>query len=70
MGKIVEAEKEYRTYLENHISDLKNAIKKNREVIVQDVEEGLSEDKFMNVVKARRVASDDNLHYFEEIKRM
>jgi len=61
----------YEQNLKNHISDLKNAIKENRKVIVQEVEnEHLSEDKYVNVIKARRMASEDNMYYYKEIDRL
>ena len=60
----------YKDSLIVHIESLKTAIKMNTDVIIQSVEADLSEDKYVNVIKARRMASDDNLYYYEEIKRI
>jgi len=60
----------YKDSLIVHIESLKTAIKMNTDVIIQPVEADLSEDKYVNVIKARRMASDDNLYYYEEIKRI
>ena len=54
----------------DHVESLKKAIKMNTDVIRQDVGTDLSEDKYVNVIKSRRMASDDNLYYYEEIKRI
>lgn len=60
----------YKDSLIEHVESLKKAIEMNTEVIRQDVDTNLPEDKYVNVIKSRRMASDDNLYYYEEIKRI
>jgi hypothetical protein len=60
----------YRQNLPDLIADLKVAVKNNRLVIVQDASVDLTEDKFVNVLKSRRMAADDTIHFLKEIDRL
>lgn len=60
----------YKENLPDLISDLKTAVQNNRKVITQDVTGDLSEDKYVNVLKSRRMAADDTIHFLKEIDRL
>lgn len=60
----------YRKNLPELISDLKIAVNNNRKVITQNVEGDLSEDKYVNVLKARRMAAEDTIFFLKEIDRL
>ena len=60
----------YRENLPDLISDLKEAVKNNRKVITQKVTADLTEDKYVNVLKSRRMAADDTIHFLKEIDRL
>lgn len=60
-------------YIENIpdlIEDLKVAVQNNRDVIKQNVTTDLSEDKYINVLKARRMAAEDSIFFLKEIDRL
>ena len=68
MSEKKEVSNYYKENIPDLISDLKTAIKNNRKVITQDVKEGeLSEDKFVNVLKARRMAADDTIFFLKQV---
>ena len=60
----------YRENLPDLISDLKAAVQNNRKVIVQDVTGDLTEDKYVNVLKSRRMAADDTIHFLKKIDQL
>lgn len=60
----------YKENIPDLISDLKIAVQNNRTVITQDVTGELSEDKYVNVLKSRRMAADDTIHFLQEIDRL
>lgn len=62
--------KYYKENIPHLIADLKVAVQNNRKVIVQDVTEDLSEDRYVNVLKSRRMAADDTIHFLKEIDRL
>lgn len=68
----MEEEKEtyYRQNLPDLISDLKIAVNNNRSVITQSVTTDLSEDKYLNVLKARRMAAEDTIYFLKEIDKL
>ena len=68
--EVVTVSKYYRENIPDLISDLKIAVKNNRKVITQDVTGDLSEDKYVNVLKSRRMAADDTIHFLKEIDRL
>ena len=60
----------YKENIPDLIEDLKIAVQNNRKVITQDVTGDLSEDKYVNVLKSRRMAADDTIHFLKEIDRL
>jgi S-adenosylmethionine:tRNA-ribosyltransferase-isomerase (queuine synthetase) len=60
----------YRDNLPDLINDLKEAVQNNRKVITQKVTGDLTEDKYVNVLKSRRMAADDTIHFLKEIDRL
>lgn len=60
----------YKKNIPDLIADLKIAVQNNRKVITQDVTADLSEDKYVNVLKSRRMAADDTIHFLKEIDRL
>jgi len=60
----------YKDNVPDLISDLKIAVQNNRKVITQSVTGDLSEDKYVNVLKSRRMAADDTIHFLKEIDRL
>ena len=56
----------YKENIPDLIEDLKIAVQNNRKVITQDVTGDLSEDKYVNVLKSRRMAADDTIHFLKE----
>ncbi|AGO47506.1 hypothetical protein Phi19:3_gp102 [Cellulophaga phage phi19:3] len=65
-----ELSKYYKENIPDLILDLKVAVRNNRSVITQSVDSDLSEDKYVNVLKARRMAADDTIHFLKEIDRL
>ncbi len=57
----------YRENLPDLIADLKVAVENNREVIKQAVTGDLSEDRYVNVLKARRMAAEDTIYFLRQI---
>lgn len=49
----------YKQNLPNLIQRLKNSISKIEKIIDQDIEDGVTDDKLFNVLKAKRQASED-----------
>jgi hypothetical protein len=60
----------YRENLPDLISDLKTAVQNNRKVITQAVTGDLSEDKYVNVLKSRRMAAEDTIFFLKEIDKL
>lgn len=60
----------YRDNIPDLISDLKIAVQNNRQVITQEVKSDIGEDKYVNVLKSRRMAADDTIHFLKEIDRL
>lgn len=70
MGESVKKSNYYKINIPDLIADLKIAVQNNRKVITQDVTAELSEDKYVNVLKSRRMAADDTIHFLKEIDRL
>jgi hypothetical protein len=60
----------YKENLPDLISDLKTAVQNNRKVITQAVTGDLSEDKYVNVLKSRRMAAEDTIFFLKEIDKL
>lgn len=56
--------------LPNYIEDLKTIVEKNFEVMVKDVESDIADDKFYNVVKGRKMASEGAIYTLKKIDRL
>lgn len=52
------------------IEKLKNAVKRNQEVIDIAITSDLTEDRLQNVLKARRMAAEDCIYFMKEIDRL
>lgn len=57
----------YKDNLPHLIADLKVAVENNREVIKQPVKGDLSEDRYVNVLKSRRMAAEDTIYFLRQI---
>jgi S-adenosylmethionine:tRNA-ribosyltransferase-isomerase (queuine synthetase) len=70
MAEEIKKSSYYEENVPDLISDLKTAVTNNRKVITQDVTGELGEDKYVNVLKSRRMAADDTIHFLKEIDRL
>lgn len=60
----------YRENLPTVIDKLKKAVERNLKIIDQKVGSTLSEDRLVNVLKARRMAAEDTIYFMKEIDRL
>lgn len=60
----------YSENIDRVIGKLKSAVDKNLEVIDKDIDEDLSEDKYLNVLKARRMAAEDVIYMMKKIDEL
>ena len=60
----------YRDNLPKLIDRLKNSVEKTLEVIDKDIADELTDDKYLNVLKARRQASEDVIWTLKRIDEL
>lgn len=60
----------YKENLTLLIDKLKSAVTKTLEVVDKDIDDELSDDKYLNVLKARRQASEDVIWYLKRIDEL
>ena len=60
----------YKQNLPNLIERLKNSISKIEKIIDQDIEDGVTDDKLFNVLKAKRQASEDVIWTLKRIDEL
>jgi hypothetical protein len=60
----------YKENLPNLIDRLKNSVEKTLDIIDKDIADDLSDDKYLNVLKARRQASEDVIWTLKRIDEL
>jgi hypothetical protein len=67
MMVLVEIESYYKENLSKLIQHMENGLPQLLEIIDKDIDEELSDDKYLNVLKARKQASEDFLWNIKKI---